>query len=431
MTRSIGANLFFAKGVFPLMGKFSPLAQAPRYLQSFHCVGSACIENCCSGWQIGIDKPTFQKYQAIKIEPLASLVRQHVHKSSGSVSVGASYATISLKTGQACPFLDEARLCQIHAGLGAQALSNTCKEYPRIYTLEGAHIGASASLSCPEAARLALATADALEMDVVTLPFANPSLVPFNRRSAPVGAGEPDLVRRHALVLREALMTVIKHPDLDASQALVVCGLLLRQVAKVAAEAAEQGADAGWADQGLSNAFGQYLNPDFLAQAGGHVRGLNISKELQASLLVGATQKFLDDHGGRESFRELMAAVQVGMQAGIALGADRFSAFEAAHPHVLKNYLLNDLSTTLFSRVGMAALEADFMGLAVRFALMKFYLQALAARPNCDFGLDECVRVVYVVARNIEHNQRFMPMVLQSLKDNDALRMEVLATLVG
>ena len=34
------------------MGKFSPLALAPRYLQRFQCVGSACVENCCTGWQV-------------------------------------------------------------------------------------------------------------------------------------------------------------------------------------------------------------------------------------------------------------------------------------------------------------------------------------------------------------------------------------------
>lgn len=409
------------------MGKFSPLAQAPRYLQSFQCVGSACVENCCTGWQVSIDKPTFQKYQAIKIEPLASLVRQHVRKSAGSVGVGVSYAAITLKTEQACPFLDEARLCQIHAGLGAQALSNTCSQYPRIFTLEGTQAGVAASLSCPEAARLALATADAVEMETIGLPFANLSLVPFNRRVGPVAGSEADLVRRHARLLREALMAIIKHPNLSAAQALVVCGLLLRQVAKVAvaADAAEQG------DQGLSDAFAQYLKPDFLAHAAGHVQGLNIPKALQANLLMGATQQFLANHGGRPSFRALIDEVRLGLQGEGELGAERLLAFDAAQPHVLKNYLLNSLAISLFPRNGAAALEADFMALAVRFALIKFYLQALAARPDQAFGLDECVRVTYVVARNIEHNHRFMPMVLQSLKDNDALRMEVLATLVG
>ncbi len=411
------------------MGKFSPLAQAPRYLQRFQCVGSACVENCCTGWQVGIDKSTYQKYQAIKLEPLASLVRQHVRKSAGSVAVGASYAAISLKTEQACPFLDEARLCQIHAGLGEQALSTTCSQYPRIYTLEGSHVGVAASLSCPESARLALASADAMEMDSISLPFANLSLVPFNRRVAPVAELEPDLVRRHARLLREALAAIIKHPDLSAAQALVVCGLLLRQVAKVAT--AVEGAAVEQGDQGLSDAFAQYLDVDFLAHAAGHVQGLNIPKPLQASLLMGATQQFLSNHGGRPSFRTLIDEVRQGLQGDAELGQQGLQAFDAAQPHVLKNYLLNSLAISLFPRNDAAALEADFMALAVRFALIKFYLQALAARPGGSFGLNDCVRVTYVVARNIEHNQRFMPMVLQSLKDNDALRMEVLATLVG
>jgi hypothetical protein len=256
-------------------------------------------------------------------------------------------------------------------------------------------------------------------------------LVPVNRRLSPVAAAEPDLVRRHARLLREALTMVIKHPALTAAQALVVCGLLLRQVAKVASDAAGQSGAADLADQGLSDAFAQYLDPDFLAHAAAHVQGLNIPQKLQASLLMGATQKFLTDHGGRPSFRDLVAEVKLGLQVESGPGAERFKLFEAAQPHVLKNYLLNSLLITMFPRNDSAALEADFMALAVRFALIKFYLQALAARAEQAFGLDDCVRVTYVVARNIEHNQRFMPMVLQSLRDNDALRMEVLATLVG
>jgi lysine-N-methylase len=415
------------------MGKFSPVAMAPRYLQSFKCVGSACVETCCSGWLVSIDKQTFQKYQAIKIEPLASLVKQHVRKNSGSIAAGKSYAAIELNAERACPFLDAKQLCQIHADLGEQALSNTCSQYPRIYTLEGEQLGVAASLSCPEAARLALGSADATDLQSITLPFANASLVPVNRRLGPVRASEPDLVRRHARLLREALIAVIKHPDLTAAQALVVGGLLLRQVAKVVSDAAGQ-AEAqaiAFGDQGLSDAFAQYLSPDFLAHAGAHVQSLNIPQLLQASLLMGATQKFLADHGGRPSFRELVAEVELGLQVEPGVGAQRFLAFDAAHPHVLKNYLLNSLVITMFPRNDSAALEADFMALAVRFALIKFFLQALAARADQAFGLDECVRVTYVVARNIEHNHRFMPMVLQSLRDHDALRMEVLATLVG
>ena len=172
------------------------------------------------------------------------------------------------------------------------------------------------------------------------------------------------------------------------------------------------------------------------------VAGLAVPKEVQLDLLMGATRRFVSEHGGRPSFKALVEDVRQGLQ----LGADTdpaqslrrygeaeqqvFTPFEAAHPHVLKNYLLNAMMGSLFPRSGLAGMETDFMALSVRFALIKFLLIGLAARPDQDFGLADFTRVVYVVARNIEHNRAFMPSVLDSLRQRDALRLEVLATLV-
>lgn len=412
------------------MSRFSPVAKAPRYLQGFQCQGSTCVETCCSGWQVTIDKPSFQKYQAIKIQPLAGLLRQHVHKRSGPGVTTASYAVIALGTGQHCPMLDAQSLCQIHRDLGPQALSSTCKEYPRVYTQEGAQLGLSSSLSCPEAARLALDSAAAMDWVDMPLPFANANLVPLNRRVAAVDAEQADPVRRHAQRLREALVEIIRYPGLSAAQALVLGGLLLRRVGSLG-----QG-DVARVDGELSDALAHYLAPAHLGRAAELVKSLQVPKSAQAVLLMGATQQFITQYGGRPSFRSLIEEVNLGLAAQTAsqahaLGARRFAEWDAAHPHGLKNYLLNCLAASLFPRHGVAELEEDYMGLVVRFALIKFYLECLAARPAAVLSQDDLVRVVYVVSRNIEHNQQFMPLVLQSLREQDALGLEVLATLVA
>lgn len=416
------------------MGKFSPVVQAPRYMQEFKCVGSSCVENCCTGWRVAIDKPTYQQYQTVKVEPLASMLKQHVRKSRDSASGG--YAAIELKSTQACPFLDEARLCQIHAGLGAQALSVTCNEYPRVYTEDGDAQGLVASLSCPEAARLALSSADALDPVDLTLGFANRSLVPVRRRRTKADPAEADLVRKHAQLIGGALEAVVRQPNLGAAQALVYGGVLLRLVAKLAERPLPE------AEAGLEQAFGQYLNPQALARAPQLVSGLAVPKEVQLELLMGATRRYVAEHGGRPSFKALVEDLREGLQLGAdsdpALSLQRyveaeqrvFTPFDAAHPHVLKNYLLNALMSSLLPRTGRAELEADFMALAVRFALIKFFLIGLAARTDRPFGVEDCIRVVYVIARNIEHNRAFMPNVLDTLRERDALRLEVLATLV-
>ena len=39
----------------------------PFYYDDFKCIGSKCIDNCCSNnWNIDIDEKTYKKYKKLK-----------------------------------------------------------------------------------------------------------------------------------------------------------------------------------------------------------------------------------------------------------------------------------------------------------------------------------------------------------------------------
>ncbi|MFP3632204.1 flagellin lysine-N-methylase, partial [Burkholderia sp. SIMBA_045] len=61
-----------------------------------------------------------------------------------------------MKSDLSCPFLNEEKLCSIQLKLGEDFLSHTCKTYPRVTQTVDDVVELSATLSCPEAARLAL-----------------------------------------------------------------------------------------------------------------------------------------------------------------------------------------------------------------------------------------------------------------------------------
>ena len=35
----------------------------PKYMLTFKCIGSACTDTCCAGWDINIDEDTYEKYK--------------------------------------------------------------------------------------------------------------------------------------------------------------------------------------------------------------------------------------------------------------------------------------------------------------------------------------------------------------------------------
>jgi lysine-N-methylase len=414
------------------MGKHSPVAAAPRYMEQFRCAGSSCPENCCTGWTVAIDKPSYQQYREVRQEPLASLFRESLERLPAGGN-SKSYARILMRSDGSCPFLDESRLCRIHGQLGEKALSDTCSHYPRSYATDAEEHQVYATLSCPEAARIALTDAAALEPISLQLPFANAQLVPlYGRRAAPAD-DEQDPVRKHARLIAQAVQALVRLPTLTAAQSLVQAGMLLRRIARI-----ESRGPAG--EQALAEAMGHYLNPANLAEVPSLLAQLPVLHEAQLSMLFDTTQRYLAAHRGRPSFRQLILDVQEGLQLGQGGSAaaarldaamrERWAPLEAAQPQLLKNYLLNDLGKSLFPRRGIAELEREFMDLAVRFALIKFFLLGLAAKRGEDFGVDDVVRVVYVVVRNIEHNTAFMKTVMDDLEARNALRLDVLATMV-
>ena len=37
----------------------------PSYYKNFRCIGSACTDNCCIGWEIEVDADTLAYYQTV------------------------------------------------------------------------------------------------------------------------------------------------------------------------------------------------------------------------------------------------------------------------------------------------------------------------------------------------------------------------------
>lgn len=128
----------------------------PGYVGEFRCIGPECEDSCCIDWSVHVDK---QSYQKIIVHPqLKSLAEGSMQLLNNKDD---DWAVIRFDEQGRCPFLQENKLCKIHAQAGEDALSETCRSYPRISRVRGGDCFESLSLSCPEAARLILFGEDA------------------------------------------------------------------------------------------------------------------------------------------------------------------------------------------------------------------------------------------------------------------------------
>lgn len=122
----------------------------PDYYHRFECIGSACRDSCCVGWEIDIDDEAYGDYCSVQGAFGQRLMEciDHTHP----------YHFIM--EGDRCPFLNTSNLCDIYIKLGKDRLCQICTDHPRFYEIYGDRQEAGLGLVCEEAARLILNNKD-------------------------------------------------------------------------------------------------------------------------------------------------------------------------------------------------------------------------------------------------------------------------------
>lgn len=94
----------------------------PEFVDAFQCIADSCTYTCCSGWNVIIDNETHKNYKALY---------EGIENNCFFDGVDGTHY-IKLKDGQICPFLNEKGLCKLVIEHGDNALSHTCKIFPRM-----------------------------------------------------------------------------------------------------------------------------------------------------------------------------------------------------------------------------------------------------------------------------------------------------------
>lgn len=171
----------------------------PRFYSAFHCIASACTDNCCIGWEIDIDPETDRFYRSVPGDFGRELM-EGIDRKGG--------AHFRLDPKDRCPFLDARNLCRIHQHLGPEHLCEICRQHPRFFEWLDGRVEAGLGLCCEEACRLLLS--DPAPLTFVMGSDSEPG-VPFD--------GDSDLLRRLECA-RQELFTLLQDRALPFAQRL-------------------------------------------------------------------------------------------------------------------------------------------------------------------------------------------------------------------
>lgn len=132
--------------------------RVPEYYKDFSCIGGECIDTCCAGWEVDVDKKSSAYYKSVEGtfgDKLRSML----------VDYPIEDRFILQEHGR-CPFLNESNLCDIYTELGEDKLCETCTNFPRHITEFGGTREIGISLSCPVAVELIMKRTEPISFTV-------------------------------------------------------------------------------------------------------------------------------------------------------------------------------------------------------------------------------------------------------------------------
>ncbi|NDV11959.1 flagellin lysine-N-methylase [Crenobacter caeni] len=148
----------------------------PAYLSRFSCLGPACPDTCCYGWNIAVEHDSYQRLKNLPDRELKPLIAQALKRGQGkSGSADFGFLAVGGADGR-CPLFSNDGLCRLHARCGEAMLPAVCATYPRTTIEAAGQYVQTASPSCPEVARLLVEDAGAVELTIMPC-IARPHMV--------------------------------------------------------------------------------------------------------------------------------------------------------------------------------------------------------------------------------------------------------------
>lgn len=192
----------------------------PEYVEKFHCDGSRCNSKCCGNWLITIDTEAYKKYQHVK----NPAIRKKILSALEPNPAGQGFR-VKLRDNGVCPMVCDDSLCYIQRNLGEDALSMTCKCYPRMVKRIGAYQFRTLNMSCPLAAEQALFSDSAMNIQQFTANDDTPAwhLTALRAENKPIPDGD-DLLAVHIIM---SGLAILQNTAYTMEKRLVLLGLFI------------------------------------------------------------------------------------------------------------------------------------------------------------------------------------------------------------
>ena len=379
----------------------------PFYYKEFQCIGGSCEDNCCIGWDVEIDKKTYQKYQNVKEKELLQFFHNYIYQNPAPYDHNVDYAIVELVKNNRCPFLNEQNLCMIQVKLNHDHLSNVCATYPRYANEINGVVECSANISCPEAARLILMKKEGIAFSLEENTASSRMII-----NTVVNTKEHNgnILVKYFVEIREFTISLLQNRNYSLWERLLILGHFFQELQESVHSRGEGRI------QKMIESFPGIMD-EVLKKA---KSSENATKALQFRIIKEITDK-VNQLTEIDSQRYIQFTNEFSKGLGIASqsGSDRiekayhlaayqyYKPFMKKHEYLIENYLVNYVFGGLFPASESTKPFEAYMMLVIRYALIQYNLIGISAFRG---GLTEedSVKFIQAFSKAIEHHHTYL-----------------------
>lgn len=302
----------------------------PSYYKRFSCIGGACEDSCCIGWQIPIDQQTLKKYKKVKDGGMRKrLDKELVVKKSGHSM--DHVAKIKLKNNR-CAFLTKEGWCDIYSHLGESYLSQTCTLYPRTINRIGSKFECSLTFSCPEALRCLFAEETPLAFETIPLPSDFTTIT----GQLDINQGKPKRWEDYFYPVRDLMIKIVQYRHIGIEERLAALEVFMKEVnQRVSKQQLSK----------LPRLLSEWTNRLEEKQLGGKVDSL-AAQSKQAIRLLKEIRAVADQHKLKsERYKNVLSQVEEGYKGKEAYFVKGYHTyykpFLEEYGYMIENYFVN------------------------------------------------------------------------------------------
>lgn len=381
----------------------------PFYYDDFKCIGSKCIDNCCSNnWNIDIDEKTYKKYKKLKGEWGKKINNNISRKRSGANYL--QYGKINLKNNK-CSLLSEDGLCTIHGSLGEDYLCNTCKKYPRDIRKYGEIYERNLSISCPEVARYIIKSKENFSFDLEDekLSDLDKDYIVNNKYN--------EKLYNILWDTRSLSMEIIQFKEIEIWKRIAFFKMLTDKVQNIINEKHYDNYE-----EILNNFREQVTNINVINS----LDKISVISDVKIKFIQSALQVRTNQGSNNEKFDNLLREYNELFDKDIDFKSNveniiekekEFNIYLKEQENILENLLIYLIYKYFMNALYTKDLNAEVNNIILSYAMIKMLLLSRYNKNNKKLNEDDFVEVFYLFSRTVEHNLVFLSNIYKDIKE--------------